>query len=123
MYLTRAEKFTPPLIPSDQCDRNCSFVSGESASIFALFFAAGLMGGARWRVLLGTGLALGTGAGLLRMAQGGHYLSDVIFFRCIYGSGCADAAPALLSKKLFTRQGKMMQNLFHDCPHVSAMAV
>jgi len=71
--------FSPALIPSDQCERNCSFVSGESASIYALFFGLALMGG-RWRnVWLYGGLALGSLAGLMRMAQGGHYLSDVVF--------------------------------------------
>ncbi len=89
--------FTPPLIISDQCKRNCSFISGESSSIFALFIAASLMGGAWWRVLLGSGLLLGSAAGLMRMAQGGHYLSDVIF------SGVFMALVALLLHWIFFR--------------------
>ena len=71
--------FSPALVPSDQCERNCSFVSGESASIYALFFGLALMGG-NWRFIwLWSGLTLGSAAGLMRMAQGGHYLSDVVF--------------------------------------------
>lgn len=75
----QAREFTPPLILSDQCERNCSFVSGEASSVFALFFAASLIGSAWWRALLGSGLVLGSVAGLIRMAQGAHYFSDVIF--------------------------------------------
>ena len=71
--------FSPALIPSDQCARNCSFVSGEASSIFALFFGLAFMGGRWWRYFLGTGVLLGVIAGLMRMAQGGHYLSDVVF--------------------------------------------
>ncbi len=75
----QGKQFTPALIPSDQCERNCSFVSGESSSIYALFFAAAFLGGRWWRRYLGLGLFLGSAAGIMRMAQGGHYLSDVIF--------------------------------------------
>ena len=31
--------FTPALQPTDQCKRNCSFVSGEACSVFAPFYA------------------------------------------------------------------------------------
>jgi len=89
--------FTPALIPSDQCERNCSFVSGESASIYALFFGLALMGGRWWRRWLDSGLALGSLAGLMRMAQGGHYLSDVVF-SAVFMAGVALAISYLLTK-------------------------
>jgi len=77
--MSDGKTFTPALIPSDQCARNCSFVSGESSSIYALFFGLAMMG-AGWRAIwLGAGLLLGSMAGLMRMAQGGHYFSDVVF--------------------------------------------
>jgi lipid A 4'-phosphatase len=71
--------FTPPLVASRECYRNCSFVSGEASSIFALFYAAALVM-PQWSVPLAVaGTVGGFGAGLIRMSQGGHFLSDVIF--------------------------------------------
>ncbi|MDR0717023.1 MAG: phosphatase PAP2 family protein, partial [Azoarcus sp.] len=72
-------RFTPALQPTDQCGKNCSFVSGHaSAGFFAV--SLGFLGGAsarrRWTL---AGLALGGIAGLGRIAQGGHFLSDVVF--------------------------------------------
>jgi lipid A 4'-phosphatase len=72
-------RFSPALQPSDQCQKNCSFVSGHaSAGFFAL--SIGFLGGAaarrRWTLI---GLALGSLAGLGRVSQGGHFLSDIVF--------------------------------------------
>jgi len=61
------------------CDLNCSFVSGHAAGGFALM-AWGMWAPRRkrhqWMVL---GLLAGSGLGWMRIAQGGHYLSDVVF--------------------------------------------
>jgi lipid A 4'-phosphatase len=70
--------FTPALIPSDQCRRNCSFASGEAAMGFSLVVLALLARRRRWLALL-PGLALGTALSVVRMAAGGHFLSDVVF--------------------------------------------
>jgi lipid A 4'-phosphatase len=71
--------FTPPLVPVSECARNCSFVSGEASSAYAPFFAAALLL-PQFRVALIAGGALsGLAAGLIRMSQGGHFLSDVLF--------------------------------------------
>jgi lipid A 4'-phosphatase len=71
--------FTPPLVAARECHRNCSFVSGEASSIFVLFYAAALVM-PHWSVpLVVAGTVGGFAAGLVRMAQGGHFLSDVIF--------------------------------------------
>jgi lipid A 4'-phosphatase len=71
--------FAPALQPSRQCATNCSFVSGHSATGFTVM-AVGLLGAPatrrRW-LLYGAGCGLLIG--LVRMAQGGHYLSDVLF--------------------------------------------
>lgn len=72
-------KFTPALTPSTACDRNCSFVSGESSSIFMLFFALAVARPRQTRRLLRWGVSLGLAAGLVRIGMGGHFLSDVLF--------------------------------------------
>ncbi len=72
--------FTPALIPASECSRNCSFVSGEASSAFVPFFAAALLLLPQLRrTLFGAGLAAGFGAGLIRISQGGHFLSDILF--------------------------------------------
>ena len=71
--------FTTALVPARQCQRNCSFVSGEASSIFVLFFAAALII-PQWSIsLAAAGTFGGLAAGVIRMSQGAHFLSDVIF--------------------------------------------
>jgi len=73
------KQFTPALQPTDQCERNCSFVSGHSASGFVLM-SVGLLGSVRTRRRwLLIGLAAGTAASAGRILQGGHFLSDTLF--------------------------------------------
>jgi len=74
-----AKMFTPPMIPTDQCANNCSFVSGEAAAIFMPFYALGLIVPQWTATLLAAGTVLGIAAGFVRIAQGAHFLSDVIF--------------------------------------------
>jgi lipid A 4'-phosphatase len=71
--------FTPPLIPSRECPRNCSFISGEASSIYAAFFALALLIPQYRMGLLIGGIATGTLAGIVRIIQGAHFLSDVLF--------------------------------------------
>ncbi len=71
-------RFTPAFVPSDQCDRNCSFVAGHPSLLFAAF-AAALMLRRRRRAAIAGVAVLGGLAGLGRIMQGGHFLSDVIF--------------------------------------------
>lgn len=79
--------FTPFYVVSDECGRNCSFVSGEGASSMALGIALGVillsLGprlGPRWRRgLFGAALAVPVVGGGLRLAAGGHFLSDTVF--------------------------------------------
>lgn len=70
---------TPPFMPSAACDKNCSFPSGDASVGFA-FIAVALVGPRRWRRagIVGA-VALGSFYGVIRMLQGAHYLSDVIF--------------------------------------------
>lgn len=73
------EHFTPPFVPSDQCTtRNCSFPAGDPAVGFYFLAAAFLIPGRpRRRLAIAGALALGAFFGLVRIAQGGHFLSDV----------------------------------------------
>lgn len=61
------------------CKRNCSFVSGEGAAAFWTV-APAIMTPAPIRPLaVAAALAFGATTSALRMAFGGHFLSDVIF--------------------------------------------
>ena len=73
--------FTPPLIITDQCQsRNCSFVSGEASTIYSLFFALGFAATGVYRRNLHTiGILIGSTAGIVRILQGSHFLSDVVY--------------------------------------------
>ena len=71
--------FVPVFVPSQFCQTNCSFVSGHSAVGFALM-SLGMFGIRRRRQFwLFTGLVVGGLIGLTRIAQGGHFLSDIVF--------------------------------------------
>jgi len=73
-------RFTPAIVISDQCERNCSFTAGHPSAGFALAALgyAYVSRRRRWAVF-----AAATGFGLLvglaRVAVGGHFLSDVLF--------------------------------------------
>ena len=61
------------------CVRNCSFVSGEGAASTWTVAPALLVPPAIRVAALGAAVAFAIGASGLRMAFGGHYLSDTIF--------------------------------------------
>lgn len=73
------KQFTRAFEITDQDRRNGSFVCGH-ASVGFFFLTPGLLFSGRRRTLtfLGAGL-YGTLIGWVRMAQGGHFLSDVVF--------------------------------------------
>jgi lipid A 4'-phosphatase len=77
-------EFTRPFVIAQECERNCSFVSGEAAGVTALVIVVGVL---IWRQLDGRkrdvalvvlGGVAATG-GLMRVITGRHFLSDVIF--------------------------------------------
>lgn len=74
-----SQKFTPALVRSTGCKNNCSFVSGEAASIYAVFFALAMIARRRQLRILLLGVGAGTISGFVRIGQGGHFLSDVVF--------------------------------------------
>lgn len=73
------KQYSPPLQINRQCERNCSFVSGHASTGFALIFLGALQSRRQRRRWLLVGTAAGLSLGALRMAQGGHFLGDVIF--------------------------------------------
>lgn len=74
------KRFTAALVPTDQCERNCSFVAGHPSVMFWLA-ALGFAAAARKRrnLVFAAAALLGLLAGFGRIVQGGHFLSDVIF--------------------------------------------
>lgn len=74
-----SERFTRAFVPSDQCRRNCSFPAGDPAMGFYLVSIALLAESARARRNgIVAAVAVGGALGVMRLAQGGHFLSDVI---------------------------------------------
>jgi lipid A 4'-phosphatase len=73
------DRFTPVLERSGQCVRNCSFVSGEASSTFALGFAIAVLARRRRAALMAAAVMAGGLIGLIRIGEGGHFLSDVVF--------------------------------------------
>jgi membrane-associated PAP2 superfamily phosphatase len=60
------------------CRKNCGFASGEAASAFWMTAPALLAPPPYQAPAVAAALAFGAGASLLRMAFGGHFLSDVL---------------------------------------------
>jgi lipid A 4'-phosphatase len=73
------EHFRPWWDPRGDCPKNCSFVSGEASGAFWTLAPAAVVP-PQWRALAyGAALLFGAGVGLLRMAAGAHFFSDVVF--------------------------------------------
>jgi len=74
-----ADVFTPAVWISDACEKNCSFVSGHAAlgfwtTAFALILPAQLRSPG-----LALGISIGAVMGVARMAEGAHFLSDIVY--------------------------------------------
>jgi membrane-associated phospholipid phosphatase len=72
------ERFVPWWDPRGPCRKNCSFVSGESAAAFWTLAPAALAPAAWRRPAFGVALLFGAAVGVLRIALGGHFVSDVV---------------------------------------------
>jgi membrane-associated PAP2 superfamily phosphatase len=73
------ERFVPWWDPRGDCDKNCSFVSGDVSGAYWTLAAAAVAPIA-WQPLAYAGaLLFGSTMGLLRMMAGGHFISDVFF--------------------------------------------
>ncbi|MGB1876225.1 MAG: phosphatase PAP2 family protein [Rhodospirillaceae bacterium] len=73
------EPFTPAIWLAESCSRNCSFVSGHAALAFWVTAFAFLFPVGQRRPLLVMGVVFGLLMGLARMAEGAHFLSDILF--------------------------------------------
>lgn len=72
------QQFTRATVMTDQCDNNCSFVSGHVAC--GIFLASLMLVDRRRRVMWGAvGVVSGITIGFARMADGAHWLSDVLW--------------------------------------------
>lgn len=69
---------TPPFVMTKQCERNCSFVCGH-ASVGFVFVALAFIYRRKEKEIFWASVAAGSLIGLVRVAQGGHFFSDVIF--------------------------------------------
>lgn len=94
-YFTGDKFFSPAWIISDQCERNCSFVSGH-ASVGFFLMAFGWVWSRYKLAFIALGTCMGSAVGLARIAQGGHFLSDVIFSGVIVALTCYLLAKFLL---------------------------
>ncbi len=73
-----SQQFSRATVMSDQCNNNCSFVSGHVAC--GIFLASMLLVDRRRRVVWGvTGVVAGLTIGFARIADGAHWLSDVLW--------------------------------------------
>ncbi|MCX7896686.1 MAG: phosphatase PAP2 family protein [Rhodocyclaceae bacterium] len=100
-------RFTPAWAISDQCEDNCSFVSGHASGAFSLMALAWVFPRRR-RLWLIAGTGWGALVGLARIAQGGHFLSDVVFAGFIVYFTASLLAPWMLREKSSScQQGRM----------------
>ena len=79
-------RFTAWWDPRGDCPNNCSFIAGEPAGAFWTMAPAALAP-PQWRLLAySAALAFGSAVGVLRIAGGGHFFTDVVFagvFMCL----------------------------------------
>jgi membrane-associated PAP2 superfamily phosphatase len=73
------DRFVPWWDPRGDCPNNCSFIGGEASGAFWTL-APAVLCPPQWRVLTtGAALTFGAAVGVLRMAGGGHFFTDVVF--------------------------------------------
>jgi lipid A 4'-phosphatase len=93
--------YQPALIRSSVCKHNCSFTSGHAAVGFSLM-ALGIFGTYRTRrrwLLIGG--AVGAFIGFVRMVEGDHFLSDVIFSGLVIWGTCMLLRTAWVRLKIY----------------------
>jgi lipid A 4'-phosphatase len=75
-----SERYVAPFVPSTACRQNCSFPAGHPAFFFGFFaLALALRRRPARQSMIGVVTVVGAMAGVGRMMQGKHFLSDVIF--------------------------------------------
>jgi lipid A 4'-phosphatase len=76
---TGSDRFVPWWDPRGSCDQNCSFISGEGAGAFWTLAPASLAPPPVRAVAYAAALAFGGAVGVMRMAVGGHFFTDIAF--------------------------------------------
>jgi membrane-associated PAP2 superfamily phosphatase len=95
-------RFVPVLTRSRQQPNNASFPSGHAAVAFFLIAPAFVVDRRRpqlARTLLVTGLIFGTAMSAVRVIQGGHFASDVVWSAAIVYFTCVACARVLLNPR------------------------
>jgi len=73
------EHFRPWWDPRGDCPTNCSFIAGEPSGAFWTMSAAAVAP-PQWRApAYAAALVFGSAVGVMRMAAGGHFFTDVVF--------------------------------------------
>jgi len=72
-------RFTSWWDPRGGCPDNCSFIAGEPSGAFWTLAPAALAGPELQPLAYAAALAFGAGVGVLRIAAGAHFFSDVVF--------------------------------------------
>lgn len=73
-----SKHFSEPFIRSDQCEKNCSFLSGHSGAGF-YFMVFSLVVRRYRKTTFAAGLLFGSIVAFSRVLMGKHFLSDVVF--------------------------------------------
>jgi len=103
------QRFTAAPLVADQCERNCSFVAGHPAVGFALVAYAFLARQRRRRRLIAAGaITIGSLLGVVRLAQGGHFLSDVVFSGLLVSLVASVLATVLLERDVVGALGRRL---------------
>lgn len=71
-----SKQYTPPFVLSGECDKNCSFSSGEAAAGF--FPLALVLALSRRRALLAAAASFGALVAFCRIGTGAHFFSDTV---------------------------------------------
>jgi lipid A 4'-phosphatase len=67
------------MVLSNQCSTNCSFSSGHAAAAYYFTNISFILPHRRQKVAFYLAMAFGTLVGIMRIMQGGHFASDVLF--------------------------------------------
>jgi lipid A 4'-phosphatase len=73
------EHFVPWWDPRGDCPKNCSFIAGEPSGAFWTLAVAAVTPPPWQALAYGAALLFGAGVGLVRLAGGGHFASDIVF--------------------------------------------
>ena len=70
------KNFSRAFVMSDQCERNCSWISGESSAAFSFLVGALIL---KNPLFFALNLLFGIIVSFCRISMGGHFLSDNLF--------------------------------------------